>query len=57
MELWKFVKPLGIITYGLLFVTMLSGMFRWKLKKHKTIAIITLVIATLHAVIVLFFLK
>ncbi len=54
MELFKFVKPFGIITYILLLLTLISGLFRWKLKYHKALAISALVLATIHALIVIF---
>jgi len=55
MEFWKFIKPLGITTYILLFLTLLSGLFRFKLKYHKILAILTLVIASIHALIVILY--
>ena len=54
MDLWQFIKPLGIITYVLLIVTVLSGMMRWKFKYHKILGVATLVMATAHVLIVIF---
>ncbi|MFH1415668.1 MAG: hypothetical protein ABIH89_06255 [Elusimicrobiota bacterium] len=55
MEIYQFVKPLGILTYLMVAVTILSGLFKWKLKRHKLLAILTMAIATAHALIVIFF--
>jgi len=47
----NFIIPLGIMTY----LSLILGIKRWKLKIHKTIAIITVVLATLHASLVIYF--
>ena len=58
MDLGRFVIPLGILTYTLLLVTVLSGLFRVKLKlnfkHHKLLALLTIVLATIHAGIVIY---
>ncbi len=51
----NFIIPLGIMTYLSLILVIISGIKRWKLKIHKTIAIITVVLATLHASLVIYF--
>ena len=51
----NFIIPLGITTYLSLVLGIISGIRRWKLKIHKTIAITTIILATLHATLVLFF--
>ena len=53
MELYKIIKPLGITTYVLLFLTIVSGMLRWKLNYHKRLAITTLLVASIHTLIVI----
>ena len=53
MGLYSFIKPFGIITYLLLIMTAVSGMMGWKLKHHKMLAIIAIIMATLHAAIVI----
>jgi hypothetical protein len=55
MNVYKFIKPLGIITYSLFLFTLLSGLLRWKLKFHRFLAISTLVFATIHALIVILY--
>ncbi len=55
MELWRFIKPFGIVTYVLILLTLISGLFRWKLKYHKTLAISTLILASIHALIVILY--
>ncbi len=58
MNLGRFVIPLGILTYTLLLTTILSGLFRvklkLKLKHHKLLALLTIVLATIHAGIVIY---
>ena len=49
------IIPLGIMTYLSLILGIISGIRRWKLKVHKTIAIITIILATLHASLVIYF--
>jgi len=51
----NFIIPLGIMTYLSLILGIISGIKRWKLKIHKTIAIITIILATLHASLVIYF--
>jgi len=53
MNLYIFIKPLGIITYLCLLTTLSMGLFRWQFKYHKKMAIITLIFATIHALLVL----
>ena len=55
MELWMFIKPLGIVAYSLVAITAISGLLKWKLKIHKNIAITAVILATMHAVLVIFF--
>ena len=58
MNLGRFVIPLGILTYVLLSATILSGFFRaklqLKLKHHKLLALLTIVLATMHAGIIIY---
>ena len=53
MGLVRFVISLGILTYTLLLATILSGLFRVKLKlkfkHHKLLALLTIILATIHA--------
>lgn len=52
MELYMLIKPLGIITYIFLLLTLSRVFIKWKTKHHKIFALITLFFATLHVVIV-----
>ena len=58
MDLGWFVILLGILTYTLLLATILSGLFRvklkLKLKHHKLLALLTIILATLHAGIIIY---
>jgi hypothetical protein len=49
------IIPLGILTYSSLILGIVSGIRRWKLKIHKIIAITTIILATLHASLVIYF--
>jgi len=53
MELGRLIIPLGIITYLMVLITVISGLYRVKLKTHKWLAAITILLATLHAIVVL----
>ena len=53
MGIWQIVKLLGITTYVLILLTLVSGLLRWKLKNHKTLAILALIATTIHALIVI----
>ena len=53
-----FIKPLGVCTFCLLMVTVLTGLFRRKLKRkflriHTLFAVLTLVSAVFHGVLVI----
>lgn len=49
------IIPLGILTYISVVIGIISGLRRWKLKIHKTIALIAVILATLHAALVIYF--
>jgi hypothetical protein len=49
------IIPLGVLTYLSLILGIISGLKRWKIKLHKTIATIAIILATLHASLVLYF--
>jgi hypothetical protein len=57
MDLYRFVIPLGIATYVFIVLTVLSGArilklgFRW----HRTIGMLALLTATIHAAIVIYY--
>ncbi|MGM0508298.1 MAG: hypothetical protein ACQERZ_03940 [Fusobacteriota bacterium] len=55
----RFIIPLGIATLTFLIITIVLGMFpiikpRWRVKVHKITGIITLILALLHAGIVVY---
>ncbi|MDD5530019.1 MAG: hypothetical protein PHX21_08315 [bacterium] len=52
-KMGNLIIPFGIITYGLVLFTVISGLRGWQFKKHKLIAIIAVSFATIHAVIIL----
>jgi len=49
------IIPLGILTYLSIILGIVSGLKRWRIKAHKTIAVIAIILATLHAVLVIYF--
>ena len=49
------IIPLGILTYLCVILGIISGLKRWKLKFHKAIAVIAIILATLHAALVIYF--
>ncbi|MBN1354069.1 MAG: hypothetical protein JW994_05340 [Candidatus Omnitrophica bacterium] len=62
MSIHRLIVPFGIATYTSLLLTVLSGVFifkmhfRWlKLKTHIFLGILTFILGTLHACLVIFF--
>ncbi|MBU1077267.1 MAG: hypothetical protein KKH98_08240 [Spirochaetes bacterium] len=59
MNLYKLIVPLGIFTYLSLLVNVIIGRFHVKLKMkswmkwHKFFGFFTLILATIHAVLVI----
>lgn len=57
MEISALIKPLGIITYVLVILTFLAGLLRarlkLKLKHHKALAWLAVILASLHGMLVL----
>lgn len=61
LRLYRYVQPLGIATYSSLWITFLLGLLKFKLhvrsigmRWHYGFAILTLILATLHASLVLY---
>jgi len=56
MEIWDFVMPLGIATYIMIILMLLTGMkiIKSKGKTHKKLGVITFILATCHAGIILY---
>ena len=55
---WRLVKPLGIVTIILLFLTATLGLLRKvkynvMIKAHKICAVITLISALMHAILII----
>lgn len=57
MEITGLIKPLGIAAYSLVVVTAASGLFRaklhLKLSAHKRLALLAVIMATIHGMLVL----
>jgi hypothetical protein len=49
------IIPLGVLTYLSLILGIISGLKRWKLRAHKAIALTAIIMATLHAMLVIYF--
>ena len=47
------IKPLGILTYIMILTTLITGLRRIKLSYHQLLAYATLLVASLHACLVL----
>jgi len=52
MELHDILKPLGILAYLMVGITFLFGIKRWNFKVHRWLAIITVIMATAHGILV-----
>ncbi|MBN1897761.1 MAG: hypothetical protein JW827_03205 [Spirochaetes bacterium] len=57
MELMQWIKPLGIVTYSMVFLTLVLGVFRKRVKNsfkwHRILGIISFVLASCHAALVI----
>jgi len=49
---YRFIKPLGVTTYLLLLFSLIYGIFGLNLTHHRIIAVLTLIIASTHGLIV-----
>ena len=54
MELYKLIMPLGILTYSFALITVITGLKKIKIKNHTALGIITIALATIHALLVIF---
>jgi hypothetical protein len=52
MEIYTILKLLGIVTYIFVFITALTGLLKVKIKNHKLLAIIAVLLASLHGILV-----
>ena len=50
----RLIIPFGIVAYTLLLATFITGLRRMKLKYHKRLAFAAIILASLHALLVLF---
>jgi cytochrome b561 len=48
------IEPLGVLASIGMLLTTASGFFRWKLRAHVTLAILTLVFSVLHVAVILY---
>lgn len=59
MEISELIKPLGFVTYGFVFLTFLTGLLRarlkLKIKLHKALAFLSVILASVHGLLVLVF--
>jgi len=53
MDIYNFVIPLGITAYSLLVITFLFGLFRWNFKYHRVLAILAIIAASIHLILVI----
>jgi Mg2+ and Co2+ transporter CorA len=56
MDISQFVKPFGIITYSMIILTVLAGLWgrkiNLKLKHHKALAFTAVILATVHVTLI-----
>lgn len=52
IRLYRFIRPLGLATYGLLVLSLIYGIFGLSFTYHRIIAIFTLIIASTHGLTV-----
>jgi hypothetical protein len=59
MDISELIKPLGIVTYSFVFLTFLAGLLRarlkLKIKLHKTLAFLAVILASVHGLLVIIF--
>ncbi|MBN2400461.1 MAG: hypothetical protein JXI33_09020 [Candidatus Aminicenantes bacterium] len=59
MEISELIKPLGIVAYVFVILTFLAGWLRAKLKLkiklHKALALLAVILASLHGILVLIY--
>jgi hypothetical protein len=48
------IIPLGILTYTMLLITIVSGIRRINMQHHKMLAFTTIALATIHAAVVIY---
>jgi len=55
MSLYRLIIPLGIVTWSLVLITLLSGMkvIKLRFKYHRLLGIISLILASCHGLLVL----
>lgn len=56
MDLSRFLIPLGIFSYGFMLLAVLTGIriIKVKVKRHKLLALIAIVSASIHLLIVIY---
>ena len=54
MNIAELIFPFGVATYSMLILTILSGALHIRVDVHRALAAITIILATLHAGIVLY---
>ena len=50
----KFIIPLGILTYLMVLITLISGLRRVKIQNHQLLAYITIALASCHATLIIY---
>ncbi len=53
MNIYKLVRLLGIITYGLLALTFIFGILEWNFTTHRILAVLSIILASIHGIIVI----
>lgn len=57
MELSNLIIPLGIFSYGVMLLAVLTGirLIKLKVKHHRLIALIGIIAASIHATLVIYY--
>ncbi len=57
MDLTGFIMPLGVVSYGLMLLAVLTGtrVIKLKVKYHKLIALVAMIGASIHLGLVIFY--
>ena len=53
MNTWQWIKLLGGVGYLMVIITAISGIMGIKMKNHKLLALISVILITLHAVLLI----
>ena len=56
IDIITILKAIGITTYALVMTTFLVGLTKYKFRFHKRLAILTVIVASIHGLLAIIFL-